>query len=162
MGTKYQILVSACQTRFLNQKNSTCRIIINSMRSFPFCETGRYSPLITTRDPRLLLPKPNVYLLPKVPLVKLPGIKLYPSTWLDCLCQAKFSLHHSLPVFSPNLLSKKIHNFFFTGKTTLSGKVLFCVFYIKGKAGEALLIAMSWLYLRKILHFKITIQNQRL
>ena len=52
--------------------------------------------------------------------------------------------------------------FFFTGKTTLSGKVLFCVFYIKGKAGEALLIAMSWLYLRKILHFKITIQKQRL
>ena len=134
MGTKYQILVSACQTRFLNQKNSTCRIIINSMRSFPFCETGRYSPLITTRDPRLLLPKPNVYLLPKVPLVKLPGIKLYPSTWLDCLCQAKFSLHHSLPVFSPNLLSKKIHIFFFYRKDYLvwEGSVL-CFLY-KGKS----------------------------
>ena len=64
-------------------------------------------------------------------------------------------------VFPKSFIKKYIY-IFFTGKTTLSGKVLFYVFYIKGKAGEALLIAMSWLYLRKILHFKITIQKQRL
>lgn len=114
------------------------------MRSFPFCETGRYLQL-TLEIQICCYQNQRFNLLPKAPLVKLPGIKLYPLTWLDRPCQAKFPLHYNLPVFPPNLLSK---NIFFTGKTTLSGKVLFCVFYIKGKAGEAVLIAMPWLYLR--------------
>jgi len=56
----------------------------------------------------------------------------------------------------PQILHQK---HFFTGKATLSGKVLLGVFYVKGKAMS---VAMPWLYLRinTSFNFFVIIQKQ--
>jgi len=56
---------------------------------------GDICKLITIGDPSLLLPKP------KLPLVKQPGPRLYPLTWLNYVRQ-DFPFITTLSVFSPN------------------------------------------------------------